>query len=202
MVPCLRQGNIYTKRKLRAWRDYKCIPLVGAITPLSCVGRQSTPSRGRRFGLRTEHCLNWDGPIAMVPCLHQGNIYSKRKQRAWRDQKCIPLVFAITPLTCAGRQSTTSGGRRFGLRTESWLNWDGPIAMVPCLHQGNIYNKRKLRVWTDQKCILLVGAITPITYAGCQNTPSRGRRYRAQNEKLPKLGRTYRHGTLFAPRKY
>ena len=24
----------------------------------------------------------------------------------------------------------------------------------------------------------------------------------AQNEKLPKLGRTYRHGTVFAPRKY
>ena len=24
----------------------------------------------------------------------------------------------------------------------------------------------------------------------------------AQNGKLPKLGRTYRHGTVFAPRKY
>ena len=37
---------------------------------------------------------------------------------------------------------------------------------------------------------------------GRQNTPSRGRQYRAQNGKLPKLGRTYRHGTVFAPRKY
>ena len=31
---------------------------------------------------------------------------------------------------------------------------------------------------------------------------SRGRRDRAQNGKLPKLGRTYPHGTVLAPRKY
>ena len=74
--------------------------------------------------------------------------------------------------------------------------------MVPCLHQGNIYTKRKLRVWRDQKCIPLVGAITPLTCAGRQNTPSRGRQYRAQNGKLGKLGRTCGYGTVFAPRKY
>ena len=138
----------------------------------------------------------------MVPCLHQGNIYTKRKLRAWRDQKCIPLVGAITLLTCVGHHHVPSRRRQFGPRTESCLNWDGPITMVPCLHQGNINTKRKLRAWRVQKCIPLVGAITPLTCAGCQSTPSRGRRYRAQNGKLPKLGRTYRHGTVFAPRKY
>ena len=61
------------------------------------------------------------------------------------------------------------------------------MAMVPCLHQGNIYNKRKLRVWRDQKCIPLVGAIIPLTCAGRQNTPSRGRQYRAQNGKFGKF---------------
>ena len=76
------------------------------------------------------------------------------------------------------------------------------MAMVPCLHQGNIYAKRKLRVWRDQKSIPLVGAITPLTCAGGHNTPSRGRQYRAQNGKQGKLGRTYDHGTVFAPRKY
>ena len=89
-----------------------------------------------------------------------------------------------------------------GPRTESCLKWNGPIAMVPCLHQGNIYTKRKLRAWRDQKCIPLVGAITPLICAGRQNTQSRGRRYRAQNGKLPKLGRTYLNGTVVAPRKY
>ena len=72
-------------------------------------------------------------------------------------------------------------------RTESCVIWDGPIAMVPCLHQGNIYTKRKLRVWRDQKCIPLVGAKTILTCACRQSTPSRGRRYRAQNGKLRNL---------------
>ena len=87
-------------------------------------------------------------------------------------------------------------------RTEIWVNCDGPISMVSCLHQGNIYTKRKLRVWRDQKCIPLVGAITPLTCAERENTPSRGRQYRAQNGKLGKLGPKYGHGTVFALRKY
>ena len=78
-------------------------------------------------------------------------------------------------------------GGGIGPRTESYVNWDGPIAMVPCLHQGNIYTKRKLRVWRDLKCIPLVGAKTILTCAARQNSPSRGRRYRAQNGKLHKL---------------
>ena len=74
------------------------------------------------------------------------------------------------------------------------------MAMAPCLHQGNIHTKRSLRVWRDHKCIPLVGAITLLTCSGHQNTPSRGRQYRAQNGKLGKLGRTCGHGTVFAPK--
>ena len=93
-------------------------------------------------------------------------------------------------------------GGSIGSRTESGVNWDGHIAMVSCLHQGNIYTKRKLRVWRDQKCILLVGAMAPRTSAGRENIPSPGSHYRAQNGKLRKLGRTNRHGTVFAQRQY
>ena len=93
-------------------------------------------------------------------------------------------------------------GGSIGPRKESRVNWDGPFAMVPCLHQGNIYTKRKLRVWRDQKCIPLVGAKTILTCAGRQNTSTRGRRYRAQNGKLRNLSRTYRHGAVFASGKY
>ena len=89
-----------------------------------------------------------------------------------------------------------------GCRTESKVNWDGPMAMVPCLHQGNIYTKRKLRVWRDQKCIPLVGGITPLNSPGRQITPSLRRQYTAQNGKPGKFGRTYGRGTVFAPRKY
>ena len=93
-------------------------------------------------------------------------------------------------------------GGSIGPRTESWVHWDGRVAMVPCLHQGNIYTKRKLRVWRDQKCTPLVGARSPLTCAGRSNTPSRGRQYRAKNGKLGKFARTCGHGTVFAPRKY
>ena len=93
-------------------------------------------------------------------------------------------------------------GGSIGTSTESLGNWDGPMAMVPCLHQGNIYTKRKLRVWRDQKYIPLVGAKTPRNCAGRDITPSRGRQYRAQNGKFGKLGRVYGQGTVLAQRKY
>ena len=138
----------------------------------------------------------------MVPCFHQGNIYNKRKLRVWRDQKCIPLVDAITPLNCEGRQNTPSQRMQYRAQNGKFGKLGWTMAMVPCFHQGNIYTKRKLRVWIDQKCIPLFGAITTLTSAGRHNTSSRGRQYRAQNGKLGKLGRTYGHGTVFAPRKY
>ena len=157
---------------------------------------------GRSIGPRTESCVDLDGSIAMVPCLHQGNIYTKRKLWVWRDQKCILLVRAKTILNCADRQNTPSRLMRIGPRPESCVNWNGPIALVPCFHEATIYTKRKLRVWRDQKCIPLVGAITPLTCAGRQNTPSRLMRYRAKSGKLRKLWGTYHYGTVFAPRQY
>ena len=140
--------------------------------------------------------------MTMVPCLHQGNIYTKRKLRIWRDQKCIPLVSAITPLTCVGRISTPSRGRKYSAKNgklgKLGRTYGHGIVYAP----RNIYTKRKLRVWGNQKYISLVGAITPLTCAGRQNTPSRGSQYRAQNGKLHKLGRIYIQGPVFAPRKY
>ena len=93
-------------------------------------------------------------------------------------------------------------GGGIGPRTESCVNWGGPLAMVPCLHQGNIYTKRNLQELRDQKCIPLVGAKTILTCSGRQTTPSRLMRYRAKTGKLRKLEGIYRHGTVFEPRKY
>ena len=53
-----------------------------------------------------------------------------------------------------------------------------------------------------RKCIPLVGAKTRLTCAGRETTSSQGNRYRPENGNLPKLGSTYRHGTVFAPRQY
>ena len=105
--------------------------------------------KGVGIGPKTETCINWGEPIAMVPCLHQGNIYLERKIRVSRDQKCIALVGGKSPLTCAGRQTTCLKGVSIRPRPETCINSGGPIAMVPCLYQGSIYIKGKLRVWRD-----------------------------------------------------
>ena len=97
---------------------------------------------GGSIGPRTESLVNRDGPMDMVPCLHQGNNI-KRKLRVWRDQKCIWLVRAITPLNCAGRHNTPFRGRQYRTQTESLVNLNGPMAMILYLHQGNIYTKKE-----------------------------------------------------------
>ena len=61
----------------------------------------------------------------MVPCLHQGNLYIQRKLRVWREQKCSPLVGGETPLTCAGKQTTTSHVVGIGPRTVTCVNLGG-----------------------------------------------------------------------------
>ena len=144
MVPCLHQGNIYTKRKLRVWREQICIQQVGAIPHLPVRAVKIPRLEGGGIGPRTESCVNCDGPIAMVPCLHQGNIYTKRKLRVWRDQKCIPQVGAIsTHLPVRAVKIPRLEGDGIGPGTESCVIWDGPIAMVPCLHQGNILYQKE-----------------------------------------------------------
>ena len=130
------------------------------------------------IGPSTESCINCDGPISMVPCLHQGNIYIKRKLRVWRDQKCIPLVGGITPLNCAGRDNTPSRGRQYRAQNGKFGKL-GRTYRHDTVFAPRKYTKRKLRVWRDQKCIPLVGAIIPLTCAGRESTRSRGRQYRA-----------------------
>ena len=49
MVLCFHQGNIHIRRELGVWREEKCIPLVGAKTPLTCAVHQTTPSQSSRY---------------------------------------------------------------------------------------------------------------------------------------------------------
>ena len=158
MVPCLHQGYIYIKRELGVWRVQKCIPLVGAKTPLICAGRETTPSQGRRYRAETETCVNSGGSIALVPCVHQGNIYIKRQSGVWRVHNCIPLIGRKPSLNCGGSQTTMSEGMRYRAEKETCANWGGSTAMVRCFHQGYVYIKRELGVWRVQKCIPTVGA--------------------------------------------
>ena len=81
-------------------------------------------------------------------------------------------------------------------------NSDLPIAMVPRMHQSNGYIKIKLQAWRAQKCNALVGAETPLTCEGSQNTPFHGWEYSTEKGNMRNFGPTNSHGTAFAPKQW
>ena len=200
MVLCLHQSNTYIERKLRVWRDQKCIPLLGAKTPVTCAGRQTTTSQRSQY-----RCGN--GNLRKLEWTYRhGTMFAPRQHLYQKEDKGMERPEMYSPNRCKNRFYLCGAVKlhhlkRVGIRsiTQSCVNWGGPTVMVPCLHQGNINIKRKLRVWRDQKYIPLVGAKTPLTCTGRQNTPSEGSRYRPENGNLRKLGWTYRDGTVFVP---
>ena len=201
MVPCLQQGSVYIKRNLRVWRDQKCICLVGAGIALTCAGRQTTPSergqhRAENGNLRKLGWTYCHGTMfAPRQCLYQKEATGVLSPEMYLPSRCKKPLLPVQ-----ADKLPRLKGDGIGPRTETCVNWGGSIAMVPCLHQGNFYIKRKLWVWRAQKCICLVGAKTTLTSAGRQITPSQGGEYSANNIKLRKLGWTDSHSTVFAPR--
>ena len=135
----------------------------------------------------------------MVPCLHQSNVYIKRKLRAWRVQKCIPLVGAKISLTCAGLQMTPSHVSQYraengNLRKSGSTFCHG--TMFPpkqCLHQNQATGMESLKMYSFRRWK------TSVTCAGLQTTPSHVSQYRAENGNLRKSGSTFSYGTMFAP---
>ena len=136
----------------------------------------------------------------MVPCLHQSNVYIKKNLLVWRVEKCIPLVVGKTALAFVGRQTMPSHVSQYRPRTEIWGNPGLPFTMVPCLHQSNVYIKRKLQKWRVQKCSPLVGSKTALTSSGRQPTPSHVSWYTAEYGNLRKSGSTFHYGTMVAPK--
>ena len=72
--------------------------------------------------------------------------------------------------------------------------------MVPCLHQGKDYIKRKLRVCRAQNCNLLVGAKTVPPGTVRQSTAFHTAPYIADNGNLRILRLDNRHDTVLALR--
>ena len=90
--------------------------------------------------------------------------------------------------------------RRVELTMEMFGNSGLPIALVPSLHQSNVYINRKLLVWRAQKCNLLVGAKTVQTSAGLQTTPCHAAPYGVDTGNFRKFGSTSLLGTVFLPK--
>ena len=116
-----------------------------------------TRSKQGSIRLRMEICENSCPPFSKVPRLHQGNVHIKRKLHTRRAQKCISLLGAKNTLASTGTQTTSFHGGSIGPKMEICENSGLPFTMVPRLHQSNVYIKRKLWVWSDQKYIPLVG---------------------------------------------
>ena len=77
-----------------------------------------------------------------------------------------------------------------------------PIAMVPYLHQDNIYIKRKLQGCRAQKFYAWVCAKRVQTPTGLQITRIHVSPYRADNANFRNFGASYRHGTGLTPKQY
>ena len=136
----------------------------------------------------------------MVPCLHQSNVYMKRKLRAWRVQKCISLVSARMSLTCAGLETTPFHVSQYrakngNLRKTGYTFSQCTIfAPKQCLYQKEATGMESPKIYS------FVGGKTSITCAGLQTTPSHVSQYRAENGNLRKSGSTFSNGTVFAPK--
>ena len=166
MVPCLPQSNVYIKRKLRLKRVQKCIPLVGANTALTCASLQTTPSHVRRYRAENGNLQKLGLPFTMIPCLHQSDVYIKRKPWVWESKNVFLLLMQKPDLPVRACKLPHLMWSAIVPRTESCRFSGLPFAMVWCLHQRNVYIKRKLRVWRVEKCILLVGVKIALTRAG------------------------------------
>ena len=111
----------------------------------------------------------------------------------------LPSSVQIPYLQVQGRKLPRVMGGSIGSRVEICEILGLPIHMVPRLNQCNGYIKRKLRAWTVQKCIALVGADTVLTSLVPQTTPHHGAQYMVQRRNLGNFGPTNPRGTASAP---
>ena len=158
MVPCLPQSNVHIKRKLRLKRVQKCIPLVGANTALTCASLQTTPSHVRRYRAENGNLQKLGLPFTMIPCLHQSDVYIKRKLRVWRVQKCTPHVGAKTSLPCARRKTTLSHVSQFmaenGNLRKSGSTFSNNTVFAPkqCLYQNETTGMESSKMYSSRRC--------------------------------------------------
>ena len=200
MLPSFHQSNVYLKRNLQVWIVQKCIPLVGAKTILTCVGRQTTQYRVSQFraengDLRKCGSTFRHGTVfALKQCLYQ------KAATGMESPKYIPLVGAKTILICVGRQTTQYRVSQFRAengdlrKCGSTFRHGTVFALKQCLYQKEATGMEILKMHSSSRC-------KNRTYLyGRQTTPSHVSQYRAENGNLRKSGSTFRYGTVVEPK--
>ena len=94
MVLCFHQHNIYIKSKLTVWRDQKCIPLLGAKTPLTCTGRQTIPSQGSRYMAENAKLRK----MGWTYCY--GTVFAPRQYLHQKEDKGMERPEMYSPIRC------------------------------------------------------------------------------------------------------
>ena len=156
-------------------------------------------SMQRRIGPTVQICWNSGLPIAMVPSLHQWNVYIKTKLRICSAQKCNPCFLAQSRLRSTDLQKTRFHAAPYTADSTTLRNSGLPIAILPCLHQWNVYIKRKLKECSPQKCKPCFGSKSPLRSTDLQRTRFHAAPYNADSTNLREFVATYRHGTVFTP---
>ena len=137
--------------------------------------------------------------FAMVPCLHQSNLYIKRKLREWTALKCTPCFGAESPLRSMGLQSTRFHAASYRADSENLRKLGATFrhgtvfTQIQCLYQG------KLRECRAQNCTPCFGAKSPLRSTSLRTFRFHAAPYRADSTNLRQFGATFRHGTVFAP---
>ena len=83
-------------------------------------------------------------PIAMIPCLHRANFISKGSFRDAESKNIILELVQKGFKLLLGFKLPSFIYRHIGPTMQTSKISGLPIGMVPCLHQNNIYIKRKL----------------------------------------------------------
>ena len=153
----------------------------------------------RRIGPTVQIWGNSGRAIAMVPCLHQWNVYIKTELSGCCAQKCNPFSVQKAHIAVRTCKELGSMQRRIGPTVQICVNSGLAIAIVQCLHQWNVYIKRKLRVCSAQKCNPCLVSKSPLRSTDLQITRFLAAPYRADSTTLREFVTTYRHVTVFAP---
>ena len=106
MVPFLHQGYADITRKLWVWRAQKCIPLVGAETPLTPSHEGSYRAENgnlRKLGWTYRHCT----VLPPRQCLYQ------KEAKGMESPEMYSTPWCRNPHTCAGLPTTMSQGLRY-----------------------------------------------------------------------------------------
>ena len=123
MVPCFHQRNIYIKRMLRVWRDRKCISLVCAKTPLTCTGRQNTPSQWRRYRA-------WKGNLRKLGWTYRhGTVFAQRQYLYQKEATGMERPEMYLPSRCKN-PTHLYGPSKYPFSYEAVWGREGKLAYI------------------------------------------------------------------------